>query len=73
MKLLRSAEDIIALTEELGFLPFFRNGISGFSIEERTLPELWLAILTGRGNGKAPVRVPASAYTANSSAARPDM
>ena len=28
---------------ELGFLPFFRNAIPGFSVEERTPPELWFA------------------------------
>ncbi len=36
-----SAEDIVALTEELGFLPFFANSIRGFSIEERCPSELW--------------------------------
>ena len=28
---------------ELGFLPFFKNSIPGFSIAERTPPELWFA------------------------------
>ncbi len=26
---------------ELGFLPFFRNAVPGFSVEERTPPDLW--------------------------------
>ena len=29
--------------EELGFLPFFRNEIAGFSVEEMTPPELWFS------------------------------
>ena len=28
---------------ELGFLPFFKNSIPGFSVAERTPPELWFA------------------------------
>ncbi len=40
---LRSAEDIIALTEEIGFLPFFENHIPGFSVEECCPRELWFA------------------------------
>lgn len=33
-------EQLEALIKEFGFLPFFRNGIEGFSIEEMTPPEL---------------------------------
>ncbi|MBQ0045958.1 MAG: hypothetical protein KBT33_00400 [Prevotellaceae bacterium] len=33
-------EQLEALIKEWGFLPFFRNGIPGFSIEEMTPPEL---------------------------------
>ena len=33
-------EQLEALIKEVGFLPFFRNGIEGFSIEEMTPPEL---------------------------------
>ena len=40
---LRGPEDIIALTEEWGFLPFFAGDIPGFSVEERCLPELWFS------------------------------
>ncbi len=36
-----SAEDLAALVEEAGFLPFFKNEIEGFSIEEHTPPALW--------------------------------
>lgn len=38
-----SAEDIGLLVRRLGFLPFFANGIEGFSIEECTPKELWFA------------------------------
>ena len=41
--LLRSSDDLIAAVEEYGFLPFFRNEIPGFSIEELCPPELWFA------------------------------
>ena len=38
---IRSPEDMEALVREWGFLPFFKNEIRGFSIEEHTPPELW--------------------------------
>ncbi len=40
---LRSAQDILALVEELGFLPFFENPIRGFSVEENCPRELWFS------------------------------
>ena len=40
---LRSPEDIIALTEETGFLPFFAGDIPGLSVEEHCPPELWFS------------------------------
>ena len=40
-KEVRSAEALAALVEEMGFLPFFRNEIEGFSVEEHTPRELW--------------------------------
>lgn len=42
-KKIRSADDLIDLVEQCGFLPFFRNEISGFSVEEHTPPELWFS------------------------------
>ena len=38
---LRSPEDVIALTREVGFLPLFRNEIGGFSIEDNCPPDIW--------------------------------
>lgn len=55
MNMLRSPDDIISLTEELGFLPFFRNGIPGFSIEERTPGELWFTDQDGPWEWKGPI------------------
>ena len=40
---LHSADGLIAAVEQYGFLPFFRNEIHGFSIEELCPPELWFA------------------------------
>ena len=41
--LLRSAEEMADLVNEIGFLPFFVNSIPGFSIEESTPGELWFS------------------------------
>ncbi len=35
-----NAEDLLNKVEEYGFLPFFKNGIPGFSVEEMCPPEL---------------------------------
>ncbi|MCM1166474.1 MAG: hypothetical protein NC299_13510 [Lachnospiraceae bacterium] len=42
-KKVKSENDLIKLVEQCGFLPFFRNEISGFSVEEHTPPELWFS------------------------------
>lgn len=36
-----SCEDLVMLIDQWGFVPLFRNPISGFSVEELTPPELW--------------------------------
>ena len=38
---LRSLDDLISSVKEEGFLPLFRNGIRGFSVEDRTSPAGW--------------------------------
>ena len=38
---LHSPEELLALVQEIGFLPLFSNGIPGFSVEERTPAEDW--------------------------------
>ena len=40
---IRSADDVIRLVEDIGFLPFFENHIPGFSVEECCPRELWFA------------------------------
>ena len=40
---LRGPDNIVALTTEMGFLPFFANEISGFSVEEYCPEELWFS------------------------------
>lgn len=53
---IKSAEDIIRIVREVGFLPFFANGIAGFSIEESCPRELWFAADTdGPWEWKGPV------------------
>ena len=36
-----SRDDLAALTEQLGFLPFFESGVPGWSAAENTDPALW--------------------------------
>ena len=52
--LLRSAEDLANLVNEIGFLPFFQNAIPGFSIEESTPGELWFSEEVGPWEWKNP-------------------
>ena len=39
--MIRSEADLIKAINKYGFLPFFRNSIEGFSIEEHIAPEHW--------------------------------
>lgn len=41
--MLNSCEDLEKTVQTMGFLPFFRNPIEGFSIEEMTPPTLWFS------------------------------
>ena len=38
-----NVEELLNLIEHFGFLPFFKNRIPGFSVEEFCPPELWFA------------------------------
>ncbi len=51
---LRSAEDMISLAEEWGFLPLFAGRIGGFSVEEHTPAELWFTEQDGPWEWKGP-------------------
>ncbi len=50
-----SAGDVSREVSRLGFLPFFRNLIPGFSIEEMCLPSLWFGSDDGPWEWKGPV------------------
>ena len=50
-----SEKELENRVEELGFLPFFRNEIEGFSIEEMTPRELWFSDEEGPWEWKGPV------------------
>ena len=72
--LLRSSDDLIAAVEQYGFLPFFRNEIHGFSIEELCPPELWFADdVDGPWEWKDRLRGAANVFTANFSTRRLDL
>ena len=38
---INSCETLLECVEEVGFLPFFRNNIDGFSVEEHTDSRFW--------------------------------
>ena len=53
---IRSADDVIRLVEDIGFLPFFENHIAGFSVEECCRESCGLLKMqTARGNGRGPL------------------
>ena len=41
LPMIRSAEELAELVEELGFLPFFGNDIPGFSLKDCTPKDMW--------------------------------
>lgn len=41
--MLHDTEELASLVQEIGFLPFFRNEIAGFSVEDCTPSEYWFA------------------------------
>lgn len=52
---LKSADDIIRLVQEVGFLPFSTNTIRGFSVEECCPPEQFAAVWGGPWEWKGPI------------------
>ncbi len=62
--LLDSPQAIAGLVDELGFLPFFRNAVPGFSVEEHCPWERWFSdTLDGPWEWKGPVlRLTGGAY-----------
>lgn len=55
MKPLRTADELRERVIELGFLPFFRNKIPGFSVQEMADPRLWFTDEPGPWDWKGPV------------------
>ena len=53
--LLESPTDVEERCLELGFLPFFRCGIPGFSIEEMVAREYWFTDEEGAWEWKGPI------------------
>ncbi len=51
---LKSADDLAAFVSEIGFLPFFKNPIVGFSVEECTPRQLWFTDEEGPWEWKGP-------------------
>lgn len=43
---IRSKEDVVRYVNEIGFLPFFKNHIEGFSLEEIVEPKYWYDTFT---------------------------
>ena len=52
---IRTFEDLKAAVQELGFLPYFANSVSGFSIEEHVDPRVWFGDEPGTWEWKGPV------------------
>lgn len=52
---IRTKDDLIRAVNDLGFVPFFRNSIEGFSIEEHIDPKLWFTDKEGPWEWKGPV------------------
>lgn len=52
--MLYNAADLLNRVEQYGFLPFFKNAIPGFSVEEMCPPELWFTDQDGPWEWKGP-------------------
>ncbi len=52
---IKSESDLIKAIETYGFLPYFRNSISGFSIEEHIAPRYWFGDEDGAWEWKSSV------------------
>ena len=52
---INSRDDLINAVHELGFVPYFRNSIEGFSIEEHIDPRFWFSAEEGAWEWKGSV------------------
>ncbi len=58
-----SPQDLADLIDQVGFLPFFRGKVPGFSVADATPPELWFSGEEGPWEWKGPViRLSGCAY-----------
>ena len=53
--MIRTAEDLAALTERLGILPYFTNPVPGWSVEENIDPAVWFTDREGPWEWKGPL------------------
>ncbi len=53
--MIETAQDLARLVEQVGFLPFFKGKIPGFSIAELTRADLWFSDAEGPWEWKGPV------------------
>ena len=51
---MRSVDELLETVEHYGFLPYFKNSIQGFSIEEMCHPDLWFTAVDGPWEWKGP-------------------
>lgn len=52
--MMRSVDELLDIIDQYGFLPYFKNSIQGFSIEEMCPPELWFTDVEGPWEWKGP-------------------
>ena len=52
--MMRSVEELLEIVDQYGFLPYFKNSIPGFSIEEMCPSELWFTEIDGPWEWKGP-------------------
>ena len=62
---IRGKEDLVRAVNHLGFLPFFRNSVEGFSIEEHVDPKIWFGDIEGLWEWKGPDMISVHALTTN--------
>ncbi len=54
VSIMKNIEELLTKVDQLGFLPFFKNSITGFSVEEMCPKELWFTDLDGPWEWKGP-------------------
>lgn len=54
-EIVRSQEELSALIDRVGILPFFNNSVPGWSLEEHTHPALWFTDEPGPWEWKGPL------------------